>query len=192
MSDAFWNPISMSQPAVMRDWMFESVEDLVDFADLIVLGRISRAHIGEDWLFHPDEPAQPFLYAQITIDEVLKGDPVSREPGSVEFQLTILGLDGQPPHPSSVPGNQALFFLVHEATYRQQVGLPPRSPGIAPYAYFDPAPEAVMRNIDGVVRLVKPDEMSDVYGTDYYPLSLEGSSFAELVVRIREVVVEAE
>jgi hypothetical protein len=187
VSDAFWNPISEAQPPVMRDWMFDSVEQLAGFADLVVLGRVTDVFIGEEWVFVEGEPGQPFLYARIAIDEVLKGHPVTRQPGYVEFQLTILGLDDGPPGPGTVPEGQALFFLSHEATYRETRGLSPRTTEIAPYAYFDAAPEAVMRDLDGSVRLIEPGQMAEVYGEDYYPLLLEGTSFDQLLLRIRDL-----
>ncbi len=187
LSDAFWNAYVRSTPYPdFREWWFQSVEDMADAAHLVVVGRIAEVYVGEMWVGHPDFPSDPFAYARIAVDEVFNGEPVSREPGSIEQQLGLVGTAWEPPEATDIPHGRALFFLMHEATYLEGREQPPRTSDIAPFAYFDPAPESVMRDIGGLVRIVEPDGMLHMYGSDYYPLSLEGTSFDDLVDRLRQ------
>ncbi len=174
----------------MRDYIFESFSEMTDFSDVVVKGHITDVYVGEVWKGAQDDPGSPFPYARIAIDDVLKGHVVTRMPDTLEVQLMLVGEDWQPPDAATIPGGETLFFLKHEATYRQKQGLKPRETDIAPYAYFIPVPEAVIREVAGSAHVIKPERMAREYGEDYYPLEFEGASFDELVQHVAGLVSE--
>ncbi len=174
------------------DHQFETLVDMTASVDLVVRGRILEVYVGEQWVGSDGAAPEQFAYARIEIGEILKGEPVSRNAGSVEVQLALVGDDWEAPDQSFLPGHDHLLFLIHEATFREQIGKPARSSGIAPYAYFIPTAESVLRDIDGVVRLVERDRFASAYG-DHFALALHGRDFSELVEevgRVADQVVE--
>jgi hypothetical protein len=183
-SDLFWNrwvdscffgvyPLPSSLAEIVRD------------ADLIVRGSIADLYVGEHWRGGPDEPSYPLAYVRVEIDEILKGAPVSRESGSVEVQL------GDSPEDLNqlrkrLPTHDHLWFLTYE-------GIEGRSEWnqseIAPYAYYAPTEVAtVFRDVGGVVRVLRPDWIAESYGSDQFPLALDGSDFDKLIDRVHQLV----
>jgi hypothetical protein len=150
-SDRFWNGYLPQPDPFLLDFEFTSLADITLRADLIIRGRVTDFYVGEQWVFKEDEPTSPVAYARFEIEEVLKGETVSRAVGSVEVQVSIAGEDWDPSEASPLPDHEHLLFLMHEATYHRELGKPPRDYSeIAPFAYFIPSPQAVLRNIDGL------------------------------------------
>ena len=184
-SDAFWNPISAQPPSIFRDWEYESLADIARHSDLVVVGRLVDVYVGEVWKGAADDPGSPLVYGRVEIDEVVKGEPVSRAEGSVEMQLELVGDDWQPPDQSAIPSGEAIFFLLYDPRVSKSEGRPPRSTEIAPYSYFRQAPESVVRSIGGNVSLIEPGNMAEAYGQDYYPLQYEDENFDQFLDEVR-------
>ena len=149
-------------------------------AHLVIRGRVTEVYVGEEWIIANDEPPVPLAYARIAIDEILNGEPVSRSEGSVEVQLTFVSDAWVPPDAARLPAHESVFFLMHEARDRQQRGAEPRRSEVAPFAYFVPTPQAVLRNIGGQVAVVQRPFLEAHYGPTGFPLRLQGADFAEL------------
>jgi hypothetical protein len=184
-SDLFWNPVTEQAPLFFYDNGFQSLVDMVQKSDLVIRGRVTDVYIGEIWHGAADDPGEPLTYIRITIDDLLKGKPVSRKPGSVEVQFQLAGPDAPAPDPTFLPGDESLFFLIHDASYIQANGGKPRNSDIAPFAYFHQSPETVIRNTAGLAHLIEPELIEDAYGRDYPALALEGMDFEALVAQVR-------
>jgi len=188
ISDRFWDAYLPQPNPFLLDYNFSSLADVTEQAHLIIRGRLTDFYVGEHWVFSEDEPASPLSYASVEIAEILKGAPVSRAGGTVEVQLSYVGEGWDPASARPLPGHDNLWFLMHEATVREQTGQPPRSYSeIAPFAYFIPSPQAVLRNIDGMVTVIGPEETTIHYGHEGFPMTLHGSEFDKLLQEVRQL-----
>lgn len=185
-SDDFWDHWAVF-PHFKPPFLATSVAENVEFAHLVIRGHIVDVYIGEEIEYSdPDlPPSQAVAYVTVAIGEVLKGAPVSRTPGYVEVQLGYSPpeLDGIR---ANLPQHDALWFLMHEETIRPRP--PEHDSEIAPFAYFGSNDlQGVIRNVDGDVRVIKPNWIKRVFGKDFFPLPLEGTSFDDLVDQVRGI-----
>jgi hypothetical protein len=168
----------------------ETVRDTTELADLVVVGSITEIYIGEQWVGSPDEPGMPFAYVAVEIHEVLKGQPVSRADGLVEVQFGFAYDSGEFESIASgpMPSGEYVWFLVHEASSREERGLAPRDSDVAPFAYFIPNEvQGVVLNADGIAEIVLADRFESFWGTERFPMTIRGQSFEAVVEEIRGI-----
>lgn len=185
-SDVFWERFIGFGPPEALEYDFNSLDEVTTAVDLIVRGHITNVYIGEEWSKSPGLPPLPIVYASVTVDEVLKGVPVSRTPGAVEVQLTIAARSFDV-RSVSAPTEEYLWFLIYEPTHRIELGKPLVNSEIAPFAYFRPNQyQAVLRNFNGDVEVPIAVRVSAAYGANKFPLPLQGQRFQLLVDDVRE------
>jgi hypothetical protein len=192
-SDAFWNRFSMIAGEEAVDGLdFRSLEEMTTASDLVIRGRMADIYIGRHWVFSSEEPAVPILYANIAIDEVLKGVPVSRIPGTVEMGLHPVG-DNFDLDEYTVPSEEYIWFLTFEPIWRAKHSQPPLLDDSAPFTYFRfNHHQTVLRNLNGQVDVLELDQIKASYGDQSFPVALDGTSFAELVTSVRSAAVTLE
>jgi hypothetical protein len=116
------------------------------------------------------------VVAIVAIGEVIKGEPVIRRTGDPDVVHVIIGNGYDMDHlRSSLPGHDNLWFLTQNGD-------------AATYYSADYLQLSVLREIDGSVRVIRPNWIRRLYDADHYPVPLEGTNFAELVERVREIV----
>ena len=120
----------------------------------------------------------------ISITEVLKGDPVSREAGTVEAQIGFGSAADLDELRSSLPLHDHLWFLVHESTRDPGGYLAEESNTYYPTDYQQ---VSVLRDIGGMVEVIMPESIANAYSRRQFPVPLDGTSFEELVNRVRLV-----
>lgn len=140
-------------------------------------GRITDLYVRfeSDW-----QPA----FAKVSIIDVLKGEPVSRETGTVEVQIGF-GSDLEELR-SSLPAHDHLWFLIHEDSANSD---PARQSEIAGYTYYptDYPQVSVLRDIGGVVEVIMPEAIANAYSRRHFPVPLDGTSFEDLVDQVRQL-----
>lgn len=190
-SDAFWDHWAVFPHFGELPLQATSLAENVELAHLVIRGHIIDVYVGE--VIEGDDPDLPpnteVAYVTVAIGEVLKGAPVSRTPGYVEVQLGY-----SPPQldsiQASLPQHDALWFLMHDVTIRPRP--PEHDSEIAPFTYFGSNDlQGVMRNVDGEVRVIKPEWIEEVFDASFFPLPLEGTSFDEVVEQVRGIAEEA-
>ena len=189
-TDQFWSRFMYVDPARPLSFHFDTLDALTDQADLVVRGRLTRLYVGEQWRFSEFEPTVPHVYATLDISEIVKGVPASRDPGSVEVMWAITD-ESFDPTTQPVPPDEHLWFLMHHATWWSSLGRTPTGSELEPFAYFRPNHhQAVFRNMNGAVDIVRDDFIADSYGEDEFPLALEGMGFEGFVGQVREQAAE--
>lgn len=154
-----------------------SLEEITSQSDLVVRGTISdlysRRTVGWD-----------VAYVTISIAEVLKGDPVSREAGTVEAQIGFGSSADLDELRSNLPVHDHLWFLVHESTRDPGGNLAEESKTYYPTDYQQ---VSVLRDIGGTVEVVMPEAIANAYSRRQFPVPLDGTSFEELIDRVRQL-----
>jgi hypothetical protein len=150
-----------------------SVKDITAHSDLVVRGTIVDLYGvevgGSDPPFHE-------TYAMVSIAETIKGTPVPRKPGDPNVIHVFIGFGYDMERlRQSLPAHEHLFFLSRDGD-------------AATYFVNDYAQISVLRNINGRVRVIKPGWIKGAFDARQYPVPLEGTSFDELVERVREIV----
>jgi len=104
--------------------------------------------------------------------EVLKGEPITRGDGTLEVQI---GIDYDASEvPRSVPAHENLWFL---RTDNES----------ARYYATDYAQMSIVRNINGMARIIKVDGVTSAYSKNVFPARFEGTDFEALVQDVREL-----
>jgi hypothetical protein len=170
---------------------YDSLRDITDAAHLIVRGRVVDLREGEIWPFGADVQKEdgPWrtIFGVVEIDDVLKGSPESKTPG------TILVADLAWPHTTTadLPAGDVILFLMNYAEQRSGEGMPPSPDRADRYYYVRPnGYQCVVRNDAGIARIVQgPRDWETHFGP--FPAPLDGQQFDDLAARIRELAGDA-
>jgi hypothetical protein len=145
----------------------QSLREIVETSDIVLVGRITdskQRRVG-NW---------DMTVVSVAINELLKGSPVTTRAGSVQVGTIFESPSGTNPH--EIPDHANLWFL----------SLDDDDPAI--YFMTDYDQLSLLRNIDGVVRVIHPRLITRAYSAQQFPVPLEGTSFDALIERVREVV----
>ena len=121
---------------------------------------------------------------RFAIDESIKGEAISRQPGEVEMTMLIYGSGYGDQVLENVPDGRYLVFLINEAVDQARKGLP-AEPG-DPYRYwYRPvnSVQGVMREFDGLV--VRGPAGSE--GSSELLDEVDGTDFGALVARVGSI-----
>lgn len=151
-----------------------SLENITRQSDVVVRGSILDLYTKPDNRWNS-------AFVSVSIHEVLKGEPVSRVAGTVEVHIGFVG-DDLEDLKSKLPSHDHLWFLEHEHTRDPRI-----EPGGFTYYTTDYEQVSVLRGIGGVVRVIMPDAIANAYSRRHYPVPLDGTSFEDLVDRVREL-----
>ena len=145
-----------------------SLEEITSQSDLVVRGTIID-------LYSRNQGIYQLAYLRVSITEVLKGEPMSRDDGTVEVQIGLGSSSDLEELRSTLPRHDHLFFLVHDDDNE--------------YSYYttDYEQVSVLRDIGGVVEVITPEAIAGAYSARHFPVPLDGTSFEELIARVREL-----
>jgi hypothetical protein len=163
------------------DWEFESLADAVETVDAIVVGRVLSVYIGRT--IDPNGEAIPMIWIDVAIDDVLKGEPRSRDPGVVSIELEPIVEPSWVDIQANLPDGEHIFFLMNEEQHRQREGLPPFDSKLDPFTYFRPNDQAVLRIAEDSVWLIEPEQLAE----GRYPEGLQGQSAEVVLNEIRSL-----
>jgi len=166
-SDEFWARLL---PGESPEEVY-SIEEAIDGADLVALGRFAGFEDGE-------VGGYAVTRFTILIDEVMKGEPQSQVPDTIKLQtlpVTQSEIEGL------LPNEQTLFFLWYVPDYLERHGQPEEEQQAELYDYIVLNwSQGVMRDIDGRVATLEPTNPR-------FPAMFEGESFDEVVDSVREL-----
>lgn len=102
---------------------YDSLPQMRDAADAVVLGSITEVTLGRVFAFPPADTVQ-YVTAVVQVDRVLSGQVQRDSSGHVllEVMLPTPGLANDVI--ASTPRNQSIFFLRHKATELANLGAP--------------------------------------------------------------------
>lgn len=174
-SDEFWESlIPMHCP--FPEWYWESLEAMTADVELVVSARVVGVQNRYDRRYKSNVAVITFA-----IDEVVKGEPMSRVDGTVD----LISYGGEPDHwhlKANVPDGKHLLFLMNSGEAEAESGRQPTDDDRN--SYFLPNHQAVIRELDGLVSLF--EEQDD--GPDNFPYQLHDRPFDEVVNEVREMV----
>ena len=164
--------------------VYDSLADITANANLIVRGRLVDMRPGEIWPFslNMQQEMGPLraAFAIVEIDEVLKGTPQTKSPGTII--ASDLGLERGTL--DDLPEGEVTLFLMNYAQQRIETDSPPSPDEDDRYYYVRPnGYQGVLRNVDGRVWLVDPERPWE----NEFPVPLDGKPYDEVVDRIREL-----
>jgi hypothetical protein len=161
-SDRFWNYFfgtcffGVDDDPTLRSMFNESVA--------VIRGPIAGVTV-------VDEVGSDVVSLTVMPGEVLKGPLNTRADGTIEVRL---GSDLDPPadHMRMFPAHDNLWFLWTDTSS-------------GTYWDADYAQTSIIRDIDGVVRVIRPRLVAEAFSASAFPVRFEGTSFEELVERVR-------
>jgi hypothetical protein len=183
-SDRFWQSITHFAAYGYR---YDSMDEMVADAHLIVRGRVTSLRAGTIDRFEDGGPrgtdAMRVTFGIVTITEVLKGDPQSRDAGTIE--VARLGWSWMTE--DDLPSEEVLLFLKNYAQMRVEEGAPVASTSDDRFHYARAnGYQCALRNLDGVVDLVDgPPGWEQDFGP--FPSDQNGRPFADVVVEVRQL-----
>ena len=168
-SDLFWSPITRRGAYAQN---YDSVGDITKAVHLVVRGRVVDVKVADFLPFEGDVEQIPILVGIIAVNDVLKGRPQMRVPGTVEVSLDAAWPDWEKTLLANLPADDDLFLLLmNDAQQRTELGYAVKDPENEPYLYWRPnGDQAVLRDIDGRVDVIEPE-------ADRYPFALDGVAF---------------
>jgi hypothetical protein len=177
-SERFWNRLT-----AFGDYglVYDSIAEMGREAHVIVSGRIIDFTHSEFYPFdprpaEPDDPRSwPILVAVVEVEAVLKGTPQMRTANRIEVALDVSPAD-EGYLRDHLPLHPHLFFLMHDARQRTELGYPLSDPDNERYRYWRPnGYQAVLRVISGRVAVIKPRAEWEQPYADMFPIELDGS-----------------
>lgn len=186
VSDRFWQAQADYAPT---NYHYNSLAAITADAHLIVRGRLIGTRRGELQPFQAPEgmaDGRAVIFGVVAVDEVLKGSPNMLLPG--EVLVARVGAENQ--NPDELPRGEVVLFLMNYQLLRKELGVGPSSDLNDRFYYVRPnGYQCVLRNLDGVVRIVRPAEDSGEV-LQGFPLVLDGESFPAVLDSIRQSVAD--
>jgi hypothetical protein len=182
-SDFFWGKVTNF---AVYGHTYDSLDEITRAAHVVVRGRVTDLRLGEVQPFGrdlPDEMAQPYpeIFGSVSIDEVLKGDPIMRTPGFIE----VAGLGRSSMSVADLPEGEFIIFLMNHARQREERGLAASDDPDDRFHYERPnGYQCVLRNSNGSVDIIDgPEGWEEALGP--FPSGLDGVAFDAIVKQIR-------
>jgi hypothetical protein len=171
---------------LLCDWEFGSLSETTAAVDLVVVGRIVSVYVGRT--VGTDGDRIPMAWMDVSVDEVLKGEPQSRKEGIISIELEPTIEPGWDKILANVPEHQHVFFLMNEEQHRFREALPPFDAQLDRYTYFRPNDQAVLRLVSGRLWLIEPDQLT----RGRYPSELQGQPFSDVRAAILASVADSD
>ncbi len=176
-SDRFWNHWYDTCWFGAFD-ISSSVEEIADQSDVVVRGSISDLYSRGSGLWE-------LAFVKVAVAEVLKGEPVTREAGTIEVYLSLGSWSDIEEMRSRLPRHDHLWFLVHESTRDPDGRFAAASKTY--YATDDPQ-VSVIRDVGGTVQVIRAEAIANVFSRFQFPVPLDGTRFDTLVKSVRQAV----
>jgi hypothetical protein len=145
-----------------------SLSEITSESDLVVRGTIPDLSVIHREGFFSVE------HVTLQVSEVLKGTGQA-DPGDI-LEIRVRGGYGVDDLRAMIPAHDHLWFLEDSEDF----------PGS--YYSTDYEQVSVLRGIDGVVQVIMPNAIANAFSRDQYPIPLDGTSFEELLQRVRDLV----
>jgi hypothetical protein len=175
-SDHFWDALHIHAGEVEH---YASWQTIVPTADIVVVGTIEAASYGRRRGSDSDGWAH---YANLTVYsyEVLAGAE-RVPPGGIQVEMLLPSRTALMTIERSEPSERVVLFLRDKHAEAKRLGLPPDQVALEEGYFRLVQQEAVVREIDGKVRLRSPD--TGVYG------DWAGQAFEEFIDAVRQQLV---
>jgi hypothetical protein len=181
-SDKFWELLTRKGHYALD---YDSIGEIAADVHLVVRGRITdirtssfryfERRVGETSDDPNEDPLVPILTAIVRVDEVLKGTPSMREPGTIEVSLDVPWPHWEDVLLPNIPTEDHVFFLMNDAQQRAESGYPEDDPKTSPFLYWRPnGDQAVLRFNAGRVDVIEPilgRYPSDLAGAPYWQVA---------------------
>lgn len=177
----FWNDLAVNGSQYTR---FALLEEMTDFADLVVLGHMTKVERGRVIVGDPSAGERGkayYLSASVVIDEVLAGAPRDPSDKTITVELFAPNVDAIPSLIADVPAEQTIYFLINKAHHPANVGLPAKQLEVEAGFYEIIGDQAVFRDVGGNAKARPELDPSDPLAT------LDGRRFLDLVALIRSL-----
>lgn len=175
----FWGGVTRFLP---YSYESDTLRGLTETAHLVVRGRIVDFNPGQLATFSGRFGPSKTTIATIVIDEVLKGAPISRVPGSIE----VARLGWSSLTSADAPAEEAIFFLWNYAQLREDEGVGSADPENERYYYTRlNGYQCILPLVDGKVQVIAPVAPTDLGYADRFPGELDERPADEVAEDIR-------
>lgn len=168
-------------------YAYESVREIVEASDVVVVGTLSGVRPADRTILSPGEPYESFIdFALVTveIEEVLKGEPVTRTPGRLDWRITI-GQSTVETVASVLPTGRYMLFLIHGPNDLAPDGSPEEK---ARWRFvYSNTNGGIVGEVDGLATDLTLDQDPALF-----PTIIAGQPFEELRERVRQAASKAE
>ncbi|HYI22640.1 MAG TPA: hypothetical protein VEX62_08400 [Candidatus Limnocylindrales bacterium] len=181
-SDSFWGDVTDYGNYGLR---FDSLEEVTDSADLVVVGRVVDLTEVVEYPPGPDDFVYRYTYGIVDVNEVIKGEAHL----SLDGYIHVRELGFEDMDSTRLPHNQALLFLMEEEGL---LGPPDDPDTLRPeYHYVRANPyQTAIRQVGGVVDIVDgPRGWVEVFGP--FPSDLDGRKFDLLLESVRQIATRS-
>jgi hypothetical protein len=180
----FWSHvIDLSCVDFIQENYWESVAQMTRDVELVVIARPQSVRYTADPVYR-DSPIVRF-----TIDQVLKGGPVTLQDGTMQLAVDQDELESIDEVP--IPAVPTLLFLRNMAVGRSDWYVP-GGPDPSTLYYLPTTYQNVMVNRDGHVFLPMEQRMRAWLGSETWPLELQGTSFDKVVEQVQRAVTQGD
>ena len=145
----FWSGLAVNGSQYTR---FSNIQQMTDFADVVILGRIDTVARGRIFVGDPNAGERGkayYLSASVIVDEILAGKPLVGDESKLTIELFAPSIDAIPAVLGSVPKEQTVFFLINKAHHPANANLASDQLAIESAYYEIIGDQAAFRNVDG-------------------------------------------
>lgn len=182
-SERYWNAVTDYGLYGQR---YDSLEDITRAVHLVIRGRVTGFQPGQIHPFASDLGPRQTIFGIVTVDEVLKGEPQMKVPGTV----LVAELGWPDMTLADLPSGEAIFFLMNYAQQREEDGVAPSADENDRFYYARPnGYQAVLVNLGGRVEV--PADPADDWPSSFpskFPARLDGVAFDEVAASVRDIV----
>lgn len=175
-SNFFWESVTYLGTQVEN---YDTLPDLVQNADAVVVGRITSAAPGRVFGDPPDDAAF-YVAATLEVDEVLFARS-GELPGAFTVEFVTHEASMVDSLVSSYPAERAIYFLRHNVTTAKMAGYSSEVQQSEILFWHVATPEAAIRDFGGTVR--------NAVAESEYLRALDGKPFADAVAAVRAAAV---
>jgi len=176
-SDRFWDALATG-PEGAQQW--PTLAEVVEVSDLVVRGRVTDIRLGRTVA----AAGIQFALTTVDVEEVLKGTPATRTPGTIEVEWWLANGADLTDLRAQIPEHEALFFLFNQGLLSERLGNPEDVEQYRfQYTEVNGA-QGTLRDIHGTVRPIYRDRIG------LFPDGFVGDSYVDLVQEARDAVRE--
>jgi len=176
-SDRFWDALATGSEGAQQ---WPTLAEVVEVSDLVVRGRVTDIRLGRTVA----AAGIQFALTTVDVEEVLKGTPATRTPGTIEVEWWLANGADLTDLRAQIPEHEALFFLFNQGLLSERLGNPEDVEQYRfQYTEVNGA-QGTLRDIHGTVRPIYRDRIG------LFPDGFVGDSYVDLVQEARDAVRE--
>jgi len=162
-----WAVLNEIEP-LQKEW-FVALRPMARSADLLVEGTLGDVTKGR--VFGSPGDYVYYVNVELTISDVLRGRPVTQEPGSVIVEIMLPYESAYEAVAADLPGTTGLYFLRNKKTEAASMGLPQDVQEAETYFYRFVSTQGVLTR-DSASRVFAP-----LAEPGYFPFNLNGAAY---------------